>query len=261
MARNGDSLAQASTPAGLPTSAPSISADEAGFFGRLAEDWWNPRGSSAMLHRITPVRSAFIRDVAAAHFARDARRRLPFEGLSALDIGCGAGLQAEPLARMGAATTAIDAAPENIAAAQSHAEKAHLAIDYRATSVEALAATGARYDLVTCLEVVEHVADRDSFFAALAALLAPGGLAILSTPNRTAASWAVLIGGAEVLTRQIPRGAHDWQRFMTPPELAEALTNAGLKVRATKGLGWRPGSGFHIGGETAINYFITATQS
>jgi 2-polyprenyl-6-hydroxyphenyl methylase/3-demethylubiquinone-9 3-methyltransferase len=254
-----DAAAGATNAAGEPAAA-SISADEASFFGKLAEDWWNPRGSSAMLHRITPVRSAFIRDEAAAHFARNPRQRRPFEGLAALDIGCGAGLQTEPLARMGFTTTGIDAAPENITAARDHAARSGLTIAYHATSVEALAATGASFNLITCLEVVEHVADRDVFFASLAALLAPGGLAILSTPNRTAASWAVLIAGAEVLTRQIPRGAHDWQRFMTPPELAEALTHAGLTIGETRGLSWRPGQGFVMGDDEMVNYFITTTK-
>ncbi len=251
-------MAGTATPA---ISAPSVSAGEAAFFGGLAADWWNPRGSSAMLHRITPLRSQLVRDRAVAHFGLDPRRRTPLAGLTALDIGCGAGLMTEPLARMGARATGIDAAPENIAAATSHAAAGGLSIDYRATSAEALAATGARFDIVTCLEVVEHVADRDSFFAALAALLAPGGLAILSTPNRTPASWAVLIAGAEMLTRQIPRGAHDWQRFMTPPELSEALVNAGLRVTATDGLTWRPGRGFHLGPDVSINYFLTAVTA
>ena len=241
--------------------APSVSPDEAAFFGALAEDWWNPRGSSAMLHRVGPVRTQFIRDAAIARFGRDRHLRRPLADLTALDIGCGAGLLAEPLARMGAATTAIDAAMENIAAANVHAAASGLAIDYRATSVEALAATGHRYDLITCMEVVEHVADRDSFFAALAALLAPGGLAVLSTPNRTAASWGVLIAGAEIITRSIPRGAHDWQRFMTPGELTGALAAAGLRVTATTGLTWRPAKGFTLGTDTAIDYFVTAVPA
>jgi 2-polyprenyl-6-hydroxyphenyl methylase/3-demethylubiquinone-9 3-methyltransferase len=241
-------------------SAASIAAGEAQFFGQLADDWWNPRGTSAMLHRITPIRSALIRDAVVAHFGRDAKARRPFAGLAVLDIGCGAGLMAEPLVRMGAATTGIDAAPENIAAAAAHAEACGLAIAYHATSVEALAASGARFDIVTCLEVVEHVADRDSFFAGLAALLAPGGIAILSTPNRTAASWAVLIAGAEWLTRRIPRGAHDWNRFMTPAELTEALIHAGLDVVASHGLGWSPTGGFAIGDDLSINYFLVATR-
>ncbi|OYU15335.1 MAG: bifunctional 3-demethylubiquinol 3-O-methyltransferase/2-polyprenyl-6-hydroxyphenol methylase [Alphaproteobacteria bacterium PA4] len=241
-----------------PPAAASISAEEARFFGALAEDWWNPRGSSAMLHRITPLRSQLVRDAAVAHFGRDARSRQPLAGLTALDIGCGAGLMTEPLARMGASATGIDAAPENIAAASAHASAAGLAIRYQAIAVEDLAATGQRFDLITCLEVVEHVAGRDSFFAALAGLLAPGGLAILSTPNRTAASWAVLIGGAEMLLRSIPRGAHDWQRFMTPAELTEALANAGLTVTDTQGLSWRPGKGFVLGTDVSVNYFLTA---
>jgi 2-polyprenyl-6-hydroxyphenyl methylase/3-demethylubiquinone-9 3-methyltransferase len=239
-------------------SAPSVSADEAAFFGKLAADWWNPTGSSAMLHKINPLRSRLVRDAALARFGGDPRSRTPLAGKTALDIGCGAGLMTEPLARMGARATGIDAAPENIAAASAHAEAGGLAIDYRATSVEALAATGARFDLITCLEVVEHVAGRDSFFAALAALLAPGGLAILSTPNRTAASWAVLIGGAEMVLRSIPRGAHDWNRFMTPAELTEALDHAGLSVTASTGLTWRPGAGFTLGDDVSVNYFLTA---
>jgi 2-polyprenyl-6-hydroxyphenyl methylase/3-demethylubiquinone-9 3-methyltransferase len=242
------------------TSAASINPDEAAFFGKLAADWWNPKGSSAMLHRITPVRSAFIRDAAVAHFGLDARLRRPLAGLAALDIGCGAGLMAEPLARMGAATTGIDAAPENIAAASAHATAGGLTIDYQCIPVEDLAATGAQFDLITCLEVVEHVAGRDAFFAAMAGLLKLGGLAILSTPNRTAASWAVVIAGAEYITRSIPRGAHDWQRFFTPEELAEALTHAGLTPGEPTGLSWRPAKGFQMGRDTSVNYFLTAVK-
>ena len=238
--------------------ATSIAPHEAAFFGALAQDWWNPRGTSAMLHRIGPVRTAYIRDAALARFGGDLRSRRPLAGRTALDIGCGAGLLSEPLARMGAAVTGIDAAMENIAAAHVHAAAGELAIDYRATSVEALAATGAQFDLVTCLEVVEHVADRESFFAALAALVAPGGLAVLSTPNRTARSWAVLIAGAEMLARTIPRGAHDWQHFMTPAELGEALAAAGLRATDTTGLTWRPGGGFALTRDMAVNYFLTA---
>lgn len=240
--------------------AASINPDEAAFFGALAGDWWNPRGSSAMLHRITPVRVAHIREQAVAHFGRDARSRRALAGLSALDVGCGAGLLAEPLARMGAAVTAIDAAPENIEAATTHAAAGGLTIDYRCVAVEDLAATGAQFDLITCLEVVEHVAGRDAFFAAIATLLKPGGLAIFSTPNRTPASWAVVIAGAEYVTRSIPRGAHDWNRFFTPAELAEALTHAGLAPAPPVGLSWRPGRGFHIGNDLSVNYFLSATR-
>ncbi len=247
-----------------PRLSPSVSPDEARFFGDLAADWWNPEGSSAMLHRITPLRSRLVRDAAVARFGRDARSRTPLMGLTALDIGCGAGLLTEPLARMAAVTTGIDAAPENIAAAIAHAAEAvdagDLAITYRASSVEAMAAEAHKFDIITCLEVIEHVADRDSFFAGLATLLAPDGIAILSTPNRTAASWAVLIGGAEILLRRIPRGAHDWQRFMTPAEVGDALSAVGLIVTETHGLGWRPGSGFGLGSDTRINYFLTVVR-
>lgn len=243
------------------TAAPSISADEAAFFGKLAADWWNPRGTSAMLHRITPLRSKLIRDAALARFGGDGGSRTPLAGRSAIDIGCGAGLMTEPLARMGARVTGIDAAPENIEVAKAHAAIGGLHIDYRATSVEAMAATTARFDLVTCLEVIEHVADRASFFTSLAALVAPGGLLVVSTPNRTAASWAVLIGGAELLVRSIPRGAHDWQRFMTPEELVDALASAGLQVLDRQGLSWRPGKGFVLGSDVSVDYFLTAVPS
>jgi 2-polyprenyl-6-hydroxyphenyl methylase/3-demethylubiquinone-9 3-methyltransferase len=241
--------------------AASINPDEAAFFGKLAADWWNPRGTSAMLHRITPVRVGHIRAAAVAHFGLDARSRRPLSGRAALDVGCGAGLMAEPLARMGACVTAIDAAPENIAAAKAHAQAGGLDIDYRCIAVEELAATGAQFDLITCLEVVEHVAGRDAFFAALASLLKPGGLAVFSTPNRTAASWAVVIAGAEYIARSIPRGAHDWNRFFTPAELAEALTAAGLSPQAPVGLSWRPGRGFHISGDVSVNYFLNAVKA
>jgi 2-polyprenyl-6-hydroxyphenyl methylase/3-demethylubiquinone-9 3-methyltransferase len=240
--------------------APSISPQEAAFFGKLAADWWNPDGTSAMLHKITPLRSKLIRDAAVARFGGDTRSRTPLAGRSAIDIGCGAGLMTEPLARMGAQVTGIDAAPENIEAAKAHAAAGGLAIDYRATSVEEVAATGARFDLVTCLEVIEHVADRESFFASLAALVAPGGLLVVSTPNRTPASWAVLIGGAEMLLRSIPRGAHDWARFMTPEELTAGLEAAGLRVIDSQGMSWRPGKGFVLSNDTSVDYFLTAVR-
>lgn len=243
------------------SASPSISPDEVAFFGQLAADWWNPEGTSAMLHKITPLRSMLVRDAAIARFGGDRRSRTPLAGRTAIDIGCGAGLMTEPLARMGARVTGIDAAPENIDAARAHAAAGGLAIDYRATSVEAEAASGAKYDLVTCLEVIEHVADRGSFLAALAALVAPGGLVVMSTPNRTAASWAVLIGGSEMVLRTIPRGAHDWQAFMTPDELGAGLAEAGLQVVDTQGLSWRPGKGFVLGSDTSVDYFVTAVPA
>lgn len=241
--------------------APSISAAEAAHFGAMSADWWNPHGSSAPLHRITPLRATLLRDTACRHFGRDARVRRPLAGLAAIDVGCGAGLMTEPMARMGAAVTGIDAAPENIAVARAHAAAGGLAIDYRATSVEALADSGAGADIVTCFEVVEHVADRGSFLGALARLLRPGGLLLMSTPNRTPASWAVVIAGAEYLARAIPRGTHDWHRFVTPDELTGELAAAGLRVVETLGLGWRPDRGFHLGSDLSVNYFVTAVAA
>ena len=241
--------------------ATSIDPAEAAFFGKLADDWWNPAGSSAMLHRVNPLRLGYIRDAACRQFGRSTRDRTPLAGLRALDIGCGAGLVTEPLARMGATVAGIDAAPENIAVARNHAAAMQLQVDYRATSVEALAATAAQFDLITCLEVIEHVDDRATFFAAIATLLAPGGLLVFSTPNRTPLSHATLIVGAEWLLRSIPRGAHDWQKFMTPDEVTEALAETGLTVTDVQGMTWRPGTGFVLGRDVSVDYFGTAVRA
>ena len=241
--------------------ATSIDPAEAAFFGKLADDWWNPAGSSAMLHRVNPLRLGYIRDAACRHFGHSTRDRTPLAGLRALDIGCGAGLVTEPLARMGATVAGIDAAAENIAVARTHAAAMQLQVDYRATSVEALAVTGAQFDLITCLEVIEHVDDRATFFAAIATLLAPGGLLVFSTPNRTPLSHATLIVGAEWLLRSIPRGAHDWQKFMTPDEVTAALAEAGLSVTDVQGMTWRPGTGFVLGRDVSVDYFGTAVRA
>lgn len=231
----------------------TIDSKEAAFFGALAADWWDPKGSSAMLHRINPVRLAYIRDACVARWGLDARARHVLAGKRALDVGCGAGLVTEPLARMRASVTGIDAAAENISAAQAHG--AGLGIDYRAVPVETLTGT---YDLITCLEVIEHVADRARFFASLRARLADDGCMVFSTPNRTPLSYATLIVGAERIARSIPRGAHDWSKFVTPEELTAELAQAGLTVTDIQGLTWRPGTGFVLGRDTSVNYFGTA---
>ncbi len=236
----------------------TIDPAEAGFFGALADDWWDPHGSSAMLHRINPLRLRYIRDRLPGI---DPRARHPLTGRTALDVGCGAGLLTEPLARMGASVTGIDAAPENIAAAAAHAAAGGLDITYRSVAAEALAAEGATFDLVTCLEVVEHVADRMSFLAALRRLTTPGGTLILSTPNRTPLSYATLIVGAERIARTIPRGAHDWSKFVRPEELTAELARAGFVVTDTSGMTWRPGTGFVLGRDTSVNYFVAAVPA
>ncbi len=236
----------------------TIDGREADFFGALASDWWDPRGSSAMLHRINPLRLRYIREAVPG---LDPRARRPLAGRSALDVGCGAGLLTEPLARMGAAVTGIDAAAENIAAAQAHAGISGLTIDYRCGEVAGLAGEGRKFDLVTCLEVIEHVADVPAFLAALRSLTSDAGRLVMSTPNRTALSYATLIVGAERVARTIPRGAHDWRKFLNPAELTAALASAGFSVTDVQGLTWRPGTGFVLGRDVSVNYYLTAVPA
>ncbi len=234
----------------------TIDPREAEHFGRLAKDWWDPNGSSAMLHRMNPVRLGYIRDRVDQHWSLDECSRRPLEGKRAADVGCGAGLLAEPLARLGADVTGIDAAPENIAAARIHAEGQGLAIDYRAGSVEAL---GGRYDLVTSLEVVEHVTDPRGFIGALADAVAEGGLLILSTPNRTSTSRLVMILLGEGSGR-IPRGTHDWDKFLCPDELCALVRDAGLEVADVTGLAFNPLRGFTLSDDKSLDYFVTARR-
>ena len=237
------------------TSPSSIRPEEAAHFGAMAQDWWNPAGSSAMLHRLNPVRLRYIRAQADAHWALDPASFTPFAGRRALDVGCGAGLLAEPLARLGAAVTAIDAAAENIAVARDHARG--LRIDYRVGGVEA--AAGERFDLVTCLEVIEHVADPAAFVRGLAEAVAPGGMLVMSTPGRTWLSRLALITLAEG-TGRIPKGTHDWERFLTPEELRGLIADAGLTVTDTTGLTFSPTRGFTLGDSTALDYLVTAVR-
>ena len=242
----------------MASASTTIDAAEAEHFGAMAKDWWDPAGSSAMLHRLNPARLRYIRNAVDAHWGGDDRSFTPLAGRSALDIGCGAGLLAEPLARLGAAVTGIDAAPENIAVAQGHAAEGGLSIEYRAGGIEA---TGnARFDLVTCLEVIEHVVDREAFVAGLAGAIAPGGLLVMSTPNRTPLSRLALIGIAEG-TGRIPRGTHDWEAFLTPDELTALLVAAGMRVIDTTGLVLSPAKGFVAGASTQLDYFITAVPA
>lgn len=235
----------------------TIDPRDAAHFGALAADWWDPEGSSAMLHKLGPARLGYIRARIDQHWGVDEHELKPLAGKRAVDVGCGAGLIAEPLARLGAAVTAIDAAAENIAAARAHAEGQGLAVDYRVGGVEALEG---RFDLVTCLEVVEHVADVDAFLAGLAGALAPGGLLILSTPNRTTLSKLALITIGEG-TGRIPKGTHDWNRFLTPDELTARLAAAGLAVSDVTGLGWSPTRGFQLTADTSLNYLLAAKRA
>jgi len=240
----------------MANTAPStIDPREAAHFGAMAADWWDPKGSSAMLHKLNPVRLHYVRQAIDHHWLGDESSFHPLEGKRALDVGCGAGLLAEPLKRLGAAVTALDAAEENIAVARAHAERQGLSIDYRATPVEQLDASG--FDLVTSMEVIEHVADPAAFVKALADKLAPGGLLIMSTPNRTPLSRLAMIGIGESIGG-IPKGTHDWNKFLTPEELSAHITNAGLEVTAITGLSFDPRKGFTLSSNKAINYLLTA---
>ena len=236
----------------------TIRPDEAAHFGTLAAAWWDPKGSSAMLHRLNPVRLGFVRTAIDARWQIDSRVVRPLVGKRALDVGCGAGLLCEPLARLGAAVTGVDAAGENIAAAAAHAAGAGFSIDYSCGDISELGLSG--FDLVTSLEVLEHVADPAAFIAALRAALAPGGLLILSTPNRTARSRLLLVEAAE-RSGMIPRGTHHWDQFITPDELRALLGAAGLTMGEPQGIAWSPTKGLHLSRDLALNYIVTATIS
>jgi len=235
----------------------TIDPKEAAHFGAMAAEWWDPKGSSGPLHKLNPPRLRYIRDRVDAHWGGSGTGFTPLAGRTALDVGCGAGLLCEPLARLGAAVTGIDAAPEAIAVAEAHAAQGGLAIDYRACGIEDLSGT---YDLVTSLEVIEHVADPAGFVRGLAGALADGGLLILSTPNRTPLSKLALISVAEG-TGRIPRGTHDWNRFLTPEELTALLADAGLRVIDQRGLVFSPATGFALGDSVALDYFLTAVKA
>ena len=232
----------------------TILAEEVAQFGKLAADWWDPDGASAMLHKLNPVRLKYIRDWIDQHWQCDECSRTPLTGKTALDVGCGAGLLAEPLARLGARVTGIDATPEVIAVAREHAAAAGLDIDYRAGDVQEL---DGRFDLVTSLEVIEHVADPAAFLKTLAARLAPGGLMILSTPNATGWSKLMMITLAEGLG-QIPKGTHDFDRFISPERMKLLLADAGLQCLDVEGIAWSPTRGLHLSDDVRLNYLVAA---
>jgi 2-polyprenyl-6-hydroxyphenyl methylase/3-demethylubiquinone-9 3-methyltransferase len=236
----------------------TIRPEEAEFFSGLARDWWNPKGPMASLHQVNPVRLTFIRQAIDAHWPEAARLAKPLAGKAALDIGCGAGLVCEPLARLGSDVTGVDAAADNVSAAAAHAEGAGLDIRYMAGEVAALDI--GTFDLVTCLEVVEHVADKPAFLRDVAARLAPDGLLVMSTPNRTAASRVLLVGAAEAVG-YVPKGTHHWGDFVTPEELEALLAEAGLVVTERRGIAWRPGKGLHLSDDQALNYILSARRA
>jgi 2-polyprenyl-6-hydroxyphenyl methylase/3-demethylubiquinone-9 3-methyltransferase len=235
----------------------SVVPDEVQQFASHARDWWDPDGSERMLHKLNPIRLAYLRDMVDQHWQGDEHGLRPLEGKSALDVGCGAGLLAEPLARLGAKVTAVDAAAELIDVAREHAAGQGLEIDYRHGAVEDL---GGQFDLVTSMEVIEHVADPQAFLMSLAARLAPGGLMILSTPNRTGRSRLLMITIAEGIG-QIPKGTHDHGKFITPEEMKGMMTNAGLAVIDCEGIGFSPTRGLHLSEDLTLNYLIAARHA
>jgi 2-polyprenyl-6-hydroxyphenyl methylase/3-demethylubiquinone-9 3-methyltransferase len=247
---------------GTSPDASTVDPAEIGRFERIAADWWDPQGEFKPLHRMNPLRVGYIRDRACARFGRDPDAIGCLAGLSAVDVGCGGGLLAEPMARLGATVTGVDAGAEAIAAAQLHAQAAGLDIDYRATTAEALAAEGRTFDLVLALEIVEHVADVDLFLASLERLLAPGGIVVMSTLNRTRRSYLMAIVGAEYVLRMLSLGTHDWRKFLKPHELAAALRRQGLTVADAHGMVLDLPSGHWrlSARDLAVNYILTATR-
>jgi 2-polyprenyl-6-hydroxyphenyl methylase/3-demethylubiquinone-9 3-methyltransferase len=234
----------------------SIVPEEAERFAKLAADWWDPEGSSAMLHKLNPVRLKYLRDQIDQHWQCDECGRAPLTGKTALDVGCGAGLLAEPLARLGAKVTGLDASPEVIAVARQHASAVGLDIDYRVGDVQELQG---QFDLVTCMEVIEHVADPAAFLKALTKRLAAGGLLVMSTPNATSWSRLMMITIGEGLG-QIPRGTHDFDKFIPPERIKLLLGDAGLKCLDVEGIAWSPTRGLHLSDDVRLNYLIAAVE-
>ena len=239
----------------------TVDADEVARFEALAEAWWDPEGEFGPLHRLNPTRLAYIRDKLCAHFGRDPRSPNPLDGLRLLDIGCGGGLLSEPMRRLGAVVSGLDAGERNIEIAKMHAQQCGLDIDYRRGTIEALAKTKKRFDVVLSMEVVEHVADLGLFVEACAGVLKPGGAMLTATLNRTPKSFAFAIVGAEYVLRWLPRGTHDWRKFVRPSELARELRANGLAIADLSGVSYNPLTGaFALTRDLAVNYMAFAVK-
>jgi 2-polyprenyl-6-hydroxyphenyl methylase / 3-demethylubiquinone-9 3-methyltransferase len=244
-----------------PVRSSTVDEAEVDRFSRLATEWWDPRGKMAPLHKLNPVRLTFIRDQAAAQFDRDPKRLDSLSGLRILDIGCGCGILAEPLARLGAHVVGADPSSTNIEAAKLHAAGAGLTIDYRCTDAEALADAGERFDVVLAMEVVEHVADLDLFVQRCAEMVKPTGLMFVATINRTLKSFALAIVGAEYILRWLPRGTHQWSKFVTPGEIKRRLTKNGLPLIDETGVIYNPLSDrWQLASDMDVNYMIVTSR-
>jgi 2-polyprenyl-6-hydroxyphenyl methylase/3-demethylubiquinone-9 3-methyltransferase len=243
------------------TQSTSIDPAEVAKFSAMAAEWWDPTGKFAPLHKFNPVRLSFLKAEAAAHFGRDARGLRPFEGLTLLDIGCGGGLLSEPMTRLGFAVTGADASDRNIGTARAHAAQAGLAIDYRAATAEELGAEGRSFDVVLNMEGVEHVADVGAYLKACAALVKPGGIMVVATMNKTLKSLALAKIGAEYVLGWLPRGTHDWNRFIPPSELQAMLQEAGLNICKTQGVSFNPLAwDWHLSSDVDVNYMVVAAR-
>ena len=239
----------------------SVDAAEVAKFSALAQEWWDPSGKFAPLHKFNPVRLGFIRDTAAAHFERDPRSLRPFEGLNLLDIGCGGGLLSEPMARLGFKVLGADASERNVKTAAAHASATGMEIDYRATTAEELASQGLTFDVVLNMEVVEHVADLGAYLTACAGLVRPGGLTFVATLNKTLKSLALAKIGAEYVLGWLPRGTHDWSRFIEPAKLQAMLEENGLNILKTQGVAFDPlGWDWRLSADTDVNYMVVASK-
>jgi 2-polyprenyl-6-hydroxyphenyl methylase/3-demethylubiquinone-9 3-methyltransferase len=244
----------------MPAAA-SVDPAEVEKFSALAAEWWNPQGKFAVLHIFNPVRLAFIKEQATARLGRDPLERQPFAGLRLLDIGCGGGLLCEPMARLGAAVTGVDPSARNIRTAQVHAEEVGLAIDYRAGTAEDLAAAGERFDIILAMEVIEHVTDPRAFVATCAGMLKPQGLLFVATLNRTAKSFGLAIIGAEYVLGWLPRGTHQWEKFIRPEELREWLGGNGMTIEQEVGVTYSPLTRqWRTSRDTDVNYMVVADR-
>jgi 2-polyprenyl-6-hydroxyphenyl methylase / 3-demethylubiquinone-9 3-methyltransferase len=242
-----------------PPTGNTVDENEVAQFSRLGRQWWDPHGPMAALHKLNPVRLAYIRDRLAARFDRDPKRRECLSGLRLLDIGCGGGILCEPLARLGASVVGIDPAERNITVATEHAGQSGLAIDYRSSSAEAMAEAGERFDAVLAMEVIEHVTDVGAFMTTAAALAKPGGLLIVATLNRTIKSFALAIVGAEYILRWLPRGTHQWDKFVTPNELEIALAQSDARVIDETGVIYNPfADRWQLAADMDVNYMVAA---
>jgi 2-polyprenyl-6-hydroxyphenyl methylase/3-demethylubiquinone-9 3-methyltransferase len=240
----------------------TIDEAEVARFSALAETWWDPRGKMAVLHKFNPVRLAYIRDATCKSFERNAKQLDCLKGLRILDIGCGGGILCEPLARLGANVVGADPAEKNIAAAKVHAAKSELAIDYRATTAEALADAGETFDIVLAMEVVEHVTDVKLFVSRCADMVRPGGLMIAATINRTLKSFALAIVGAEYVLRWLPRGTHSWDKFVTPDELEIAMERADLRTTDERGVIYNLlADRWELSTDTDVNYMVLGEKA